>query len=61
VINNLDEAKQAKLKELKEPPASDEIMQQLKDAQETIARLQETLRDAFELDAPQSKMKKIHI
>ncbi len=61
VINNLDEAKQAKLKELREPPASDEIMQQLKEAQETITRLQETLRDAFDLDMPGRKIKKTHI
>jgi len=61
VINNLDEAKQAKLKELREPPAADEIMQQLKEAQETISRLQETLRDAFELDDPARKMKKTYL
>ena len=61
VINNLDEAKQAKLKELRTPPGRDEIMQQLQEAEDTMARLQETLRDAFDLDAPASKFKKNHI
>ena len=61
VINNLDEAKQAKLKELRQPPGRDEIMQQLQEAEDTLTRLQVTLRDAFELDAPSSKLKKTHI
>jgi len=61
VINNLDEAKQAKLKELREPPGRDQIMKELQEAEETLNRLQESLRDAFELDALPSKMKKVHI
>ncbi|MEM7400398.1 MAG: ion transporter [Pseudomonadota bacterium] len=61
VINNLDEAKQAKLKELRKPPGRDEIMKQLQEAEDTLARLQESLRDAFDLDAPASKLKKTHI
>jgi len=61
VINNLDEAKAEKLKELRQPPGRDQIMQQLQEAEETLNRLQESLRDAFDLDAPPSKMKKIHI
>ena len=61
VINNLDEAKQEKLKELREPPEADEVMRQLKEAQETIDRLQVTLRDAFDLDDPRTKMRKTHI
>ncbi len=61
VINNLDEAKQAKLKELRKPPGRDEIMKQLQEAEDTLARLQESLRDAFDLDEPASKLKKTHI
>ena len=61
VINNLDEAKQAKLKELREPPGRDEIMKQLQEAEDTLIRLQESLRDAFDLDAPPSKIKKVRI
>lgn len=61
VINNLDEAKAEKLKELRKPPGRDEIMKQLQEAEDTLSQLQESLRDAFELDAPPSKMKKVPI
>ena len=61
VINNLDEAKQAKLKELRKPPGRDEIMRQLQEAEDTLAQLQKSLREAFDLDSPVSKFKKTHI
>jgi len=61
VINNLDEAKAEKLKELREPPGRDEIMKQLQEAEDTLSKLQETLRDAFDLDDPSTKMKNVRI
>lgn len=61
VINNLDEAKAEKLKELKQPPDRDEIMQQLQETEETLKQLQESLRDAFDLDASTTKMKKASV
>lgn len=61
VINNLDEAKAEKLRELRQPPGRDQIMKELQEAEDTLNRLQESLRDAFDLDAPPSKMKKVPI
>lgn len=61
VINNLDEAKAEKLKELRQPPGRDKIMKDLQEAEDTLNRLQESLRDAFDLDAPPNKLKKVPI
>lgn len=61
VINNLDEAKAEKLKELRQSPGRDEIIKELQVAEDTLNRLQESLRNAFDLDSPPSKMKKARI
>lgn len=39
VLNNLEEAKQESLKELRQPPDKDEILQELKQTQEALERL----------------------
>ena len=61
VINNLDEAKAERLKELKTAPGLHELMQELQDAEATLNRLQERLRDAFDLDQSPAKMRKVPI
>ena len=61
VINNLDEAKAERLKELKTAPGRHELMQELQDAEATLNRLQERLRDAFDLDQSPAKMRKVPI
>ena len=52
VINNLDEAKAEKLKELRQPPGRDELMKELQEAEETLNRLRVRLRGTIDLDAP---------
>ncbi len=43
VLNNLDEAKQERLRELETPPGREEILRELKTAQEMLARLERRL------------------
>lgn len=59
VINNLDEAKAEKLKELRQPVGRDAIINELKEVEERLGRLQEQLRDAFDADTSTNKMKKV--
>lgn len=59
VINNLDEAKTEKLKALRKAPGRDDIIKELQEAEETLGRLQERLRDAIDLDASANNMKKV--
>jgi len=59
VINNLDEAKTEKLKALRKAPGRDDIIKDLQEAEETLGRLQERLRDAIDLDASANNMKKV--
>ena len=56
VINNLDEAKQERLRELQQPPTRDELLAELRQAQRALANLQATIdRAGTELPAPDSK------
>ncbi len=55
VINNLDEAKAEKLKELRQPAGRDEILKELQEVEKKLGRLQEQLRDAFDLNTSPSK------
>ena len=59
VINNLDEAKAEKLKELRQPLGREAIINELKEVEERLSRLQEQLRDAFEVDDSNNKMNKV--
>lgn len=43
VLNNLEQAKQEQLAELQTPPSKDEILQELRQTQEALARLQDRL------------------
>jgi voltage-gated sodium channel len=43
VLNNLEEAKQEQLESLQRPPSKDEILQELRQTQEALARLQDKL------------------
>jgi voltage-gated sodium channel len=43
VLNNLEEAKQERLEELQKPPSKDEILKELRDTQQALARLQSKL------------------
>ncbi len=58
VINNLDEAKADKLRELRQPASRDDIINELKEVEEKLGRLQEQLRDAFDGDASTNNMNK---
>jgi len=59
VINNLDEAKAEKLKELSQPVGRDEIIQELKDVEVTLNQLQERLRKTFDVNDLSNDMKKV--
>lgn len=59
VINNLDEAKAEKLKELRQPAGRDDIINELKEVEERLSRIQEQLHDAFDVDTSTNKMKKV--
>ncbi len=58
VINNLDEAKAEKLKELRQPIGRDAIIHELKEVEVKLSHLQDQLRDTFEADVLTNKMKK---
>ena len=45
VLNNLDEAKQARLKELRDPPTADHLMDELVKTQQTLEDLRNRLAD----------------
>ncbi len=59
VVNNLDEAKAEKLKELRQPVGRDAIINELKEVEERLGRLQVQLRDVFDVDDATNKMKKV--
>ncbi|KPJ91051.1 MAG: ion transporter [Gammaproteobacteria bacterium SG8_11] len=46
VLNNLEEAKQERLATLKSPPTKDEILKELRETQQAIARLQSKLENS---------------
>ena len=52
VINNLDEAKQEKLRSLEQPQSLESILRELRTTQNTLRRLEERLEQATEESQP---------
>ncbi len=50
VINNLDEAKQERLRQLEQPPTAETLLAELRSTQQSLRRLEEQLRRRQELD-----------
>jgi voltage-gated sodium channel len=50
VINNLDEAKQERLRQLEQAPTADSLLSELRATQQSLRRLEEQLRRSREGD-----------
>lgn len=62
IINNLDEAKAQTLKDLKPAPSRDELIKELNEAEEALMKVQQRLREAFDLeDNSQQKVRKVRV
>ncbi len=48
VINNLDEAKQARLEEMRQPPSHDELLKELEATRQALASLQSRLEESVD-------------
>lgn len=51
VINNLDEAKQERLRKLEQPPTADSLLSELRTTQQSLRRLEDQLRRRSDEDA----------
>ena len=62
IINNLDNAKAQALDELKSAPSRDELIKELNEAEEALAKVQQRLREAFDLESnTQQKVRKVRV
>ncbi len=61
IINNLDNAKAQALEELKSVPSRDDLIKELNEAEEALAKVQLRLREAFDLDSSTQKIRKVRI
>ena len=52
VINNLEEAKAERLRELTTPPSREDLLRELRETQASLSRLEERLRNATAQDKP---------
>lgn len=58
IINNLDDAKAQALADLKSTPTQDELIQELNDAEEALMKVQQRLREAFDLEPTKQRIRK---
>ncbi len=62
IINNLDEAKSLALKELKSTPSRDELIKELNEAEDALAKVQLRLREAYDIEgASKQKVRRIRV
>ena len=62
IINNLDDAKAQALNDLKSVPSRDELIKELNDAEDALIKVQQRLREAFDLETTrQHKIRKVRV